>query len=577
MGRDGKTPCVILRGESSVSKAGKGNAHYPNKYTSGKTASPIFRRLGTFALGNDASHIKRERMHVFHMLLCLLIPLVALVLRARADEYNRPAIHLTPTHGWMNDPNGLFYDKTAELWHAYYQYNPNDTIWDLPLYWGHSTSKDLIHWEQQSVALGPENDDEGIYSGSIVVDYNNTSGFFDDSIDHNQRVVAIYTNNLPDVETQDIAYSLDGGYTFTKYENNPVLDVSLTQFRDPKVFWHAPSQQWIMVVAKTQEYKIQIYGLPDLRSWALHSNFTLGYYGMQYECPGLIEIPVENSSDTRWVLFIAINPGSPLGGSINQYFIGDFNGYEFQADDTATRFMDIGKDFYAFQTFSDVPSEFGVLGLAWASNWQYANKVPTDPWRSSMTLVRNYSLAEVAQNTETKVMTLKQQPVLPIEPQQTLDESNCNGTALVLEAQGQQPVFEFELEFTVTTSFAKNAEANLEVVLGTQQNETVTIGFDPVGEAFYMDRSTDHPFNEHPLFTDKLSTYVHPIRYDEDEWPVYHIHGIIDTNIAEIFFGNGASAMTNTFFLSADNRASLISVVANTEGFFINEATLKEY
>ncbi|KAG1554563.1 hypothetical protein G6F50_012977 [Rhizopus delemar] len=219
----------------------------------------------------------------------------------------------------MNDPNGLFYDKKVKIWHLYYQYNPNDTIWGLPLYWGHATSKDFVNWEHHNVAISPENNNE----------------------DPNQRIVAIYTNNIPDSETQYIAYSLDGGYTFIKYENNPVINVNSTQFRDPKVFWHEETNQWIMVVSKSQEYKIQIFGSPNLKNWKLHSNFTSGYYGYQYECPGLIKVPIENSNKYKWVMFLAINPGSPMGGSANQYFIGDFDGYNFIADDYQTKFMDL--------------------------------------------------------------------------------------------------------------------------------------------------------------------------------------------------------------------------------------------
>lgn len=207
---------------------------------------------------------------------------------------SRPLIHYSPNYGWMNDPNGLFYDKKDKIWHIYFQYNPNDTIWALPLYWGHATSKDLINWQQHDLAIGPENDNEGIYSGSIVIDYNNTTGFFNSSIDPEQRIVAIYTNNIHNLETQDIAYSFDGGYKFIKYKNNPVININSSQFRDPKVFWHEETNKWIMVVSKSQEYKIQIFGSTNLINWKLHSNFSSGYYGYQYECPGLIKIPIEN-------------------------------------------------------------------------------------------------------------------------------------------------------------------------------------------------------------------------------------------------------------------------------------------
>lgn len=477
------------------------------------------------------------------------------------SAYNRPLIHLTPEVGWMNDPNGLFYDKKEKLWHAYYQYNPNDTIWGEPLYWGHSSSKDLIHWNQNSVAIGPENDDEGIFSGSIVIDYNNTSGFFDESTDENQRIVAIYTNSVPETQTQDIAYSLDGGETFTKYEKNPVIDVNSTQFRDPKVFWHEQTSQWIMVVLKSQEYKIQIFGSTDLKDWNLHSNFTSGVIGNQYECPGLIEIPIENSTESKWVMFLAINPGSPLGGSSNQYFIGDFDGYEFKADDTITRFMDSGKDFYAFQTFSDNDND--VVGLAWASNWQYANVVPTNPWRSSMSLARKYTLDYVNQNQLTKILTLKQTPVLGNEGDLTImdklekkDHKLVKGEPIVTDFNSSEGLLDFNITFKVAGDYNSQSDGSrIEILIHSQTSnstsESIRLGFDTSVSAFYFDRNLPSTsFNENPFFTKEFSTYVEPAKLDENDKPVYSIYGVVDKNIIELYFNDGVQTMTNTFFMS---------------------------
>lgn len=376
----------------------------------------------------------------------LLILLIKCVLSDKVynNISNRPLIHYTPKYGWMNDPNGLFYDKKVKIWHLYYQYNPNDTIWGLPLYWGHATSKDFVNWEHHNVAISPENNNEGIYSGSIIVDNNN-------STDPNQRIVAIYTNNIPDSETQYIAYSLDGGYTFIKYENNPVINVNSTQFRDPKVFWHEETNQWIMVVSKSQEYKIQIFGSPNLKNWKLHSNFTSGYYGYQYECPGLIKVPIENSNKYKWVMFLAINPGSPMGGSANQYFIGDFD------------------------------------------------------------------------------ITFK----------------------------------------VIDSSISHKNNSNFDIIIGSPKDETIRLGFDPVAQAFYIDRGIPtNKFYKNTFFTDKISTYLEPFSYDENKYVSYQVYGLVDRNIIELYFNNGSTTMTNTFFMSKGNLPNSIKIISAIDNVF---------
>lgn len=508
----------------------------------------------------------------------LLEPVIASFIDTGKDTsaYNRPLIHLTPNVGWLNDPNGLFYDKKTSVWHAYYQYNPNDTIWGQPLYWGHSSSKDLTHWEEHQVALGPQNDDEGIFSGSIVIDYNNTSGFFDESIDKDQRVVAIYTNSIPDTQTQDIAYSLDGGETFTKYKKNPVIDVNSTQFRDPKVFWHEETNKWIMVVLKSQEYKIQIFGSLDLKTWDLHSNFTSGYLGNQYECPGLIKVPIENTNDYKWVMFLAINPGSPAGGSSNQYFIGEFDGFEFKQDDSITRVMDAGKDFYAFQTFSD--NEQDVIGLAWASNWQYANVVPTNLWRSSMSLARKYTLGYVNQNVETKIMTLIQTPILNnLDVINKVEKNNhllTKNDSVITNFSSSTGLLDFNTTFKVVgESIDSNSLSNIEILIHSQMSnsstESIKVGFDRSVSAFYFNRDIPNvEFNNNPYFTNKFSTYVEPSHYDEDDMPVYKIYGIVDKNILELYFNDGTQTMTNTFFMSEDKYPHQIEIASNVDGQF---------
>lgn len=498
-----------------------------------------------------------------------------------SDE-NKPVIHYSPNYGWMNDPNGLFYDRKEKVWHLYFQYNPNDTVWGLPLYWGHATSKDLSVWEEHPAPIGPDNDNDGIFSGSAVVDRNNTSGFFDESVHPDQRVVAIYTLHTSEKQTQDIAYSLDGGYTFTKYEQNPVLDVNSTQFRDPKVFWHESTKQWIMVLAKSQEFKIQIYGSPDLKQWTLHSNFSSGLYGFQYECPGLIQVPIENSTELKWVMFLAINPGMPLGGSANQYFVGEFDGYTFTPDDTQTRLQDYGKDFYAFQTFSDVPEEMGVLGIAWASNWQYANKVPTKSWRSSMSLVRQLTLANVAINPESQVLSLVQKPVVgaSVARVNLVNETFCAlGDNTTISATAKDSgVFEFDFTFKVHLTTKEEKRIELEIFSNTKNGtaESIRVGYDVDGQSFYVDRGINNNFNKNPYFTDKTSAYVDPWGYDENKLPVYKVYGVVDKNILEIYLNDGASTLTNTFFMSDGYTPESLLLSASDSGIFEVQAEINE-
>ncbi|ODQ57453.1 glycoside hydrolase family 32 protein [Wickerhamomyces anomalus NRRL Y-366-8] len=539
----------------------------------------------------------------------LLLPLFS-VFNSIADastEYLRPQIHLTPDQGWMNDPNGMFYDRKDKLWHVYFQHNPDKkSIWATPVTWGHSTSKDLLTWDYHGNALEPENDDEGIFSGSVVVDRNNTSGFFNDSTDPEQRIVAIYTNNAQ-LQTQEIAYSLDKGYSFIKYDQNPVINVNSSQQRDPKVLWHDESNQWIMVVAKTQEFKVQIYGSPDLKKWDLKSNFTSnGYLGFQYECPGLFKLPIENPlNDTvtsKWVLLLAINPGSPLGGSINEYFIGDFDGTTFHPDDGATRFMDIGKDFYAFQSFDNTEPEDGALGLAWASNWQYANTVPTENWRSSMSLVRNYTLKYVDVNPENYGLTLIQKPPV-FDTKETRKNDTLKSIDTVNEYEvtdlkldkysnvatdfnswrNSTGILEFTLKFTQTKfgfSYSNDTTfgifINSQTVRGTQ--ETLKVAFDALSSSWYVDRSTQHPFQrETSMFTERLSTYVEKMD-ESDDGIEFSLHGVVDRDILELYFNDGSIAMTSTFFFSQGKIPTSLAIVTDAEESFItiNEFVVKE-
>lgn len=295
------------------------------------------------------------------------------------NEKYRPQFHFTPTRNWMNDPNGLLYYKGK--YHLFFQHNPKAIDWGN-MSWGHAVSTDLYNWEELPTAI-PCTPTSGIFSGSAVVDYNNTSGF---GTTENPPIVAIYTEHQNDESNQSqcIAYSLDEGLTFTKFEGNPVLDINTPDFRDPKVNWIG--DQWVMTVAKPKEFKIAFFSSLNLKEWKHLSDFgPAAETGGVWECPDLIQI------GDKWVLVVSLNPGGYQVGSGTQYFIGQWTGTEFIADDTSTRWLDYGRDNYAGVTFSNTQDNKKIF-LGWMSNWHYAPKVPTDPWRSAMTLPRELSL-----------------------------------------------------------------------------------------------------------------------------------------------------------------------------------------
>lgn len=246
----------------------------------------------------------------------------------------RPQFHFTPERNWMNDPNGMVYYDGE--FHLFYQYNPFGDKWGH-MSWGHAVSRDLVHWEHLPVALYEE-DGVMIFSGSAVVDWDNTSGF---GREGEPPLVAIYTGHYTEkpLQNQHIAFSNDRGRTWTKYSGNPVLDIGARDFRDPKVIWHKPTAKWVMTVALPTERKIRFYGSPNLKDWTLLSEFgPAGAVKGIWECPDLFPVTVENDQiiNQRWVLIVNIGGNSVAGGSGCQYFIGEFDGVRFVEDSPAT-------------------------------------------------------------------------------------------------------------------------------------------------------------------------------------------------------------------------------------------------
>ena len=301
------------------------------------------------------------------------------------SELYRPQIHFTPAKNWMNDPNGMVYADGT--YHLFYQYNPQGNDWGN-MSWGHATSTDLIHWTEQPVAL--TRDALGaVFSGSCVIDKDNTAGFGAGAM------VALYTaagetGDVQGKQQQSIAYSTDGGKNFTRFANNPVIKNDDDNLRDPKVFWHEESKQWIMALAKGWKMGVELYGSTDLKTWRHLSTFWLPLAGrpsLQWECPDLIQM------GSKWVMIVSVNPGGPILGSGTMYFTGDFDGTTFTADERDyPLWLDYGMDNYAGVTWSNTGDRHIMIG--WMNNWAYSCNVPCSPWRSAMTLPRELKLIE---------------------------------------------------------------------------------------------------------------------------------------------------------------------------------------
>ncbi|KAL9610698.1 MAG: hypothetical protein Q9167_004613 [Letrouitia subvulpina] len=469
----------------------------------------------------------------------------------------RPQVHYSPPRGFMNDPNGMFKDA-AGTYHLYYQYNPTELVAGNQ-HWGHATSRDLYHWENQPIALFPGAEGEGIFSGSAVIDVNNTSGFFPNQTD---GVVAIYTLNTEEEETQEVAYSTDGGYTFTKYAKNPVLSVNSTQFRDPKVIWHSETQRWVMVIAYSQEFVIGFYTSPNLLDWTHASNFTrYGLLGLQYECPNLVRIPMVSdisledplnpsniASTSMYILQISINPGAPLGGSISETFPGTFNGTHFAAVDYATRINDFGKDNYAGQFFDNIPASSPQVSIAWASNWQYSQVVPTgelEGFRSAMSVPRYNVLA----NTSRAAYTLVSLPydLSPIyNPSSPLaNSSSLANSSLLYDYSSTVPSGALTFNMTITSIPADDVTGTANFTFfSSVTGESIRGGFYLGGDTpFFINRGYIRGFDD-PFFTDKFSTN----NLINTDTQTFRLQVVIDRSILEVFLDNGLRSATTTFF-----------------------------
>ncbi|MEM6718701.1 MAG: glycoside hydrolase family 32 protein [Bacteroidota bacterium] len=488
------------------------------------------------------------------------------------NELYRPKIHFTPKNHWMNDPNGMFYLNGT--YHLYYQYYPDGNVWG-PMHWGHATSEDLISWKEHAIALYP--DELGyIFSGSAVVDYHNTSGFGDGT---NVPIIAIFTHHDPEGEqkgqinfqTQSIAYSLDEGFTWTKYEGNPVVpNPGIKDFRDPKVVWDTERSHWLMILSTYAE--TLFYSSKNLKEWNYVSSFgkDFGAHGGVWECPDFFRLTIKSTGETKWVLLQSINPGAPNGGSGTQYFVGDFDGNQFTIDKRFQKqlqsegaiWVDYGRDNYAGVTWSNIPENDGRrITIAWMSNWDYAREVPTEQWRGSMTIPRELSLTIDDQGDY--VLTS-----IPVEELNSSCEmvEEVTEVANVTQYDISKDKFEATLFFEIELSDLK--EDSYVFSWSNNTGDVLKFGLDNKRHAFFVDKTNSGTKDFSKSFYNIVSKHDVKRRHQNIKLTI-----LIDKTSVEIFANDGELVFTEIFFPSAP--MTKLAVASKTQFTIHNLKTYK--
>ena len=460
----------------------------------------------------------------------------------------RPNFHFTPKKGWMNDPNGMFYLNGN--YHLYFQHYPDSNVWG-PMHWGHAISKDLITWQEQPIALYP--DSLGyIFSGSSVVDINNTSGF---EKEDKTLVVAIYTlhdskgekEGRIDFQSQAIAYSFDEGQTFEKFKGNPVIkNPKIKDFRDPKVIWDSVHEKWLLVLAAGN--KLMFYSSTDLKDWKFESEFGehIGIQDGVWECPDFFPMKVEGTDEIKWVLLQSINPGHINGGSGTEYYIGDFDGKTFNLDENFSNqllkekaiWLDYGRDNYAGVTWSNIPSSDGrTIFMGWMSNWDYAQVVPTTVWRSAMTLPRELKL--VKNNEGYWIYSL---PVKELDNHKKLkiEKQNINySNEFVLidnkEIDVNKSVIDIQLSDLIDEIYTFK--------LANSEGDVLEFGINNTDHYYYIDRTKSGNIK----FSDKFGNKISKAKF-EKQLDNVSIQIVLDKTSIELFYNKGETVMTEILF-----------------------------
>lgn len=488
--------------------------------------------------GDARTHL-RTRSFFLSLIIFAAIAGIAAEIETAFNQPYRPQYHFSPREHWTNDPNGLVYFEGE--YHLFFQYNPFGDEWGH-MSWGHAVSTDLLHWKQLPVALKEENGIM-IFTGSAVVDSRNTSGF---CLANKPCLVAVYTGYMPakgsrpSLQTQNVAFSNDRGRTWTKYSGNPVLDLHMSDFRDPKVFWYAPTRRWIMAVSLPNDHKVRFYSSDNLKHWSQLSDFgPAGATGGQWECPELFELPIAGEpNQSRWILKVGLNPGARLDGSGEQYFVGQFDGNRFTNDNSASTVLwtDYGKDCYCALTFNGLPANQAPVMMGWMDNWQYAASLPTSPWRGQMTIPRKLSLRRTGDG-----IRLFQEPVDSIAQLRMQHVESDNQTVEQINhsfeyshiAQGHT----FELNANMSVGTAQQIGWRL-----LQQDGTVAlVGYDRHSGTIFIDRTHSGLIRFNPAFPSRMEARLKiadPLR----------LRILVDRCSIELFADNGRIAMTALVF-----------------------------
>jgi fructan beta-fructosidase len=446
----------------------------------------------------------------------------------------RPAFHFSPEKNWINDPAGLVFDGSE--YHLFNQYNPFGDQWGH-MSWSQSVSKDLVSWQELPVALKEENG-IGIFTGSAVLDARNTSGFGKDGI---APLVAIYTGNSTGLQTQNVAYSIDHGRRWTRYEGNPVLDLHESDFRDPMVFWHEPTKRWVMVASLALKHKVLFFSSPDLKIWTKLSEF--GPAGANaapnWECPNLFQMPVANSAaQKKWVLELGIGDNGPAGGSATQYFVGEFDGTKFVDDNSLnqTLWVDYGSDFYAAQTWSNIPASDGRrIAIAWMDNWKYADKIPTSPWRGQATIPRTLGLLRTKEG-----IRLTQAPVKELEALR--DEHAQLRNATWEDAQALLSRRDWPETIEIDAELQLNGSQEFGFLLRKSDSYGTRVGYDATWSDVYIDRIHSGDVVIGPTFA---ARHEAPIAIEGGR---IRLHIFLDRSSVELFADNGLVTITDLIY-----------------------------
>jgi fructan beta-fructosidase len=495
----------------------------------------------------------------------LLIALVALAQRSIAQQpaYNqpwRPQYHFTPPQNFMNDPNGTVFYKGE--YHLFYQHNPEGNVWGH-MSWGHAVSPDLVHWQNLPVALH-EDRNFMIYSGSAVVDKNNSSGLCKNP-DPNDRscLIAIYTAAFKERQKQHIAFSNDRGRTWTNYPGNPVADLDAPDFRDPNVFWYEPQHKWVMVAVLADERTLLIFDSPDLKHWTKRSTFgPAGDTAGQWECPDLIELPIEGTSEKRWVLIINRNPGAPAGGTGVRYLIGKFDGTKFTSEtpDAPALWADWGKDFYATNTWNDMPATDGrTIWIGWFSNWEYANVEPPTLWRGGLSIPRTLTLHRYADGLRLVQKPIRELESLRHEKLRVANVSVAEVNQKIAEAGTPGEVYELEAELDP----GQSEEIGLRLRKG-KDAETL-VGLNTVRSEVFVDRTHSGEISHSKDFPGRHAASI-------QKSTRLKLHIFVDRSSVEVFVNDGERVLSDRIYPSAGS--DRIELYQNGSGGRIVSLTL---